>query len=633
MKNLYLFELSDVFANQVYLPYSSGVVWSYIKEDPFIKKNYILKDWFFARDEAKNIINKIADPDILLFSCFMWNWSLNCEIAQAIKKKYPNCKIIFGGQHQPLADRNNGFFYEFPYVDILIHNEGEETVRELLNEIDLKEINGITYNKKNKEVKNLPRKRLEGIHDKPSPFLDGSFDWIVQKNKRENNYSLHATVESARGCPFSCAFCEIGEKYYQKIKTSYEKTKKEIDWISNNKIEYVTDANSNFGILFEEDYDLAKYVVKIKEKTGYPKAFRVTWAKGQADRVLTIAKLFEKHDVQKGMTIALQSMNPEVLKAIKRKNVHSGKLKDFIEMYEKEKISSYVELIWGLPEETLDSFIEGVTYIMEEGFHNYMDIHLMMLLPNAPVSEPGYKEQYGIKTIDTQPRFSHRSNPEKLVNDLISLVTETNKCSENEWIDGHQFRWIIIFGHYLGPLQFISRALRKLKNVNYKEFYISLLEFAKNNKNTFIGKEYHNIMDNLKVILKNKRHWGDVIPGAGNINWEVDEATCIRLTNNQDIFYDEIKKYIKNKYDLNEDILNCIINYQIARLHNPNNKYPLKKEFDYNIHDVIENHAKLKKIKKTHTFTGKNYSDLFSWAKNTLWFGRRIARYKTKVIE
>ena len=83
-------------------------------------------------------------------------------------------------------------------------------------------------------------------------------------------------------------------------------------------------------------------------------------------------------------------------------------------MYEKEKISSYVELILGLPEETLDSFIDGVTYIMEQGYHNYLDIHLMMLLPNAPISEPGYKEKYGIKTIDAQPRFSHRSNPEIL---------------------------------------------------------------------------------------------------------------------------------------------------------------------------------------------------------------------------
>ena len=57
-KNIYLFELSDVFANQVYLPYSSGVVWSYLKTNSTIQKNYQLKDWFFARDKASHIIKK-----------------------------------------------------------------------------------------------------------------------------------------------------------------------------------------------------------------------------------------------------------------------------------------------------------------------------------------------------------------------------------------------------------------------------------------------------------------------------------------------------------------------------------------------------------------------------------------------
>ena len=211
MKNIYLFELSDVFANQVYLPYSSGVVWSYIKNNPIIKKNYQLKDWFFARDNASNIINKIENPSVLLFSCFMWNWNLNCEIAKVIKEKYPNCLIIYGGQHQPLSDRNKGFFKKYPYIDILIHGEGEETVEKILLKSDnLKEIIGITLNLNNKEFITPSRKRLDEIKDCPSPFLDGSFDWIIKKNKEDKNYSFHATVESARGCPFSCAFCEIG---------------------------------------------------------------------------------------------------------------------------------------------------------------------------------------------------------------------------------------------------------------------------------------------------------------------------------------------------------------------------------------------------------------------------------------
>jgi|TARA_R100001530_G_C4316009_1_gene154401 putative methyltransferase len=634
MKNIYLFELSDVFANQVYLPYSSGVVWSYIKNNPIIKKNYQLKDWFFARDNASNIINKIENPSVLLFSCFMWNWNLNCEIAKVIKEKYPNCLIIYGGQHQPLSDRNKGFFKKYPYIDILIHGEGEEIVEKILLKSDnLKEIIGITLNLNNKEFITPSRKRLDEIKDCPSPFLDGSFDWIIKKNKEDKNYSFHATVESARGCPFSCAFCEIGEQYYQKIKTSYEKTKREIDWLAKNKIEYITDANSNFGIMFGPDYDLAKYVVEVKKKYGYPKAFRVTWAKGQADKVLQIAKLFEEAGVQKGMTIALQSMNKKVLTAIQRKNVDGGKLREFIQTYEKENISSYVELIWGLPEETLESFINGVTYIMEEGYHNYLDIHLMMLLPNAPISEPGYKERYGLKTMKAQPRFSHRSNPEQLVDDTVEFVTEANSFTKEDWIEGHQFRWLIIFGHYLGSLQFIARGLKKIYSIGYKEFYTKLLVEAQENSKTYLGKEYLNIRNNLDEILKNKRHWGDVIKEAGDINWEVDEASCIRLTKNKDTFYKELKDYLIQEYAfIDMNVLDTLFKYQLCRLHNPFKKYPFSKGFKYNIHDVIELDKKLEKKNNKLLFNGKNFnSNLYEWAKETLWFGRRIARYKTRV--
>ena len=332
------------------------------------------------------------------------------------------------------------------------------------------------------------------------------------------------------------------------------------------------------------------------------------------------------------MTIALQSFNPDVLKAVKRKNVHSGKLKEFIDMYEKEGIGSYVELIWGLPEETIDSFIDGVTYIMEEGYHTYLDVHLMMLLPNAPINEPGYKDQFGIKSVNAQPRFSHRSNPEKLVDDLVSFVIATRKCNHKDWIKGHQFRWLVIFGHYLGPLQFIARAMKKIYNINYKDFYTDLLSFCEKKSNTYIGKEYLTIKKNLNKILKNKRHWGDVISGVGNINWEVDEATCIRLVKNKEIFYNQISKYLRDKYDVDDFILRDIINYQKARLHHPFKQYPIYQYFNFNIHDVIENNKSFKEQKNVQTFTGKTYDDLYEWAKNTLWFGRRIARYKTKVL-
>ena len=88
--------------------------------------------------------------------------------------------------------------------------------------------------------------------------------------------------------------------------------------------------------------------------------------------------------MDKGITIALQSMNPKVLKAIKRQNIDSGKLEKFLDLYNEEELTSYVELILGLPEETLDSFMDGVCQTMELGQHNYIGIYFFTALPNTP---------------------------------------------------------------------------------------------------------------------------------------------------------------------------------------------------------------------------------------------------------
>lgn len=634
-KNIYLFELSDIFANQVYLPYSSGVVWSYCKSKKIVQDNYQLKNWFYYREELETILNKIEAPDVLAFSCFMWNWNLNCDIAKYVKNKYPDCLIVFGGQHQPLSDRSLGFFDKYPYIDIIVHHEGEESFYEILTENlneqkDFSNISGITINNNGAELKTPPRPRISDIQDVPSPYLDGSFDELILNNDKGLLFS--ANIESARGCPFSCAFCEIGESYYNKVRTSYEKTKREIDWIAKNKIEYVTDANSNYGLKFNEDYDLSLYVKKTKEETGYPHAYRVTWVKGRADKVLSIAKVFEDAGVQKGMTIALQSMNKDVLKAIKRRNIDGGKLQQFIEMYESENIGSYVELIWGLPEETIETFKDGIMQILNYGYHNYLDIHLMMMLPNAPIASKKYITDYGIKTTTTQPRFSHRHIEGIMSEDTVEFVTETNSFSREEWVEGHQYRWLIIFGHYLGPLQFISRSLNKIYNIPFRNFYDKVINFGKANKNSFIGKQYYQIKNNLDLVLQNKRFWGGIVEGVGDINWNVDESTCIELANgNKDKFYDEIEKFILTTYpQIDPQILNDIICYQRHRLSDPHETYPQRKHFQFNIHDVVENGCTLLKEPNMIIFDAKNYnSDIFSWAKEVIWFGRRVGKYKT----
>ena len=73
--------------------------------------------------------------------------------------------------------------------------------------------------------------------------------------------------------------------------------------------------------------------------------------------------MFYDAKMDKGITIALQSMNQKTLDAVKRKNMDDGKLADFLKKYNEYDLPSYMELILGLPEETTETFVDGICKI------------------------------------------------------------------------------------------------------------------------------------------------------------------------------------------------------------------------------------------------------------------------------
>tara|TARA_R110000824_G_scaffold12307_8_gene54065 strand:- start:9098 stop:11065 length:1968 start_codon:yes stop_codon:yes gene_type:complete len=643
-KSVYLFELSDVMADQVYLPYSSGVVWSYLQKDENLRSNYELADYFYHNDDLGIILSKIKDPDVLAFSSFLWNWNVNNEIAKDIKERYPNCLIIFGGQHQPLPDRQQNFFREYPWCDIMVHGEGEITFAEILTEHLNEKPNyagiagtSVQCKKTKDRIKSPARPRIQELYDMPSPYLDGLFDWLVEKNRKDNTgLTFHATIEGTRGCPYFCTFCEMSGKYYQKLKSNYgPKFFAEIDWLAENQIEYVTDANSNFGIYYDEDTKIANYVLDKKTETGYPHAYRVTWAKGKAEKLLELAKILQDGDLQKGMTVALQSFSKKALKAIKRRNIVEDKLEETIQLYESKGISSYIELIWGLPGETLESFIDGMATVPELGYHNYLDCHLLSALPNTPFGEPSYIEEHGIEWVETQPRFAHvdiSMRSEKTATMSEKFVITTNDMSAEDYIDGHQFRWLLIFGHYLGCTQFLARFITKHYNMSYKEFYTKLMSYCIHNPDSFIGKEYLMVKNDLHETLYNNRYWGTVVDEISPINWLPDEGTAIKVAMDHKGFLADMECFILTlNLDIEDDLLTDILKYQDNRLTTYKKTYPLSESFKYNIHDVIESDQPLGDTDHVLEFNAPTYDGPFNFAQQVIWYGRRVARYKSEV--
>ena len=617
MKKVYLFEINDILTNQAKVPYSTGLIWSYCSTLEEISDNFELEDVFWYRQPNEIILSKIKDPAVVGFSCFVWNWKNNIQLAKEIKEQWPNCLIVFGGWQVPMSDRCHGFFKLHPYVDVAVHGEGEITFSNILIESlksnpDWSKVKGcsvprrmitnsfvnhkIDYGLKVIEedidpdldlfdtVTNLPQPRIENLSSMPSPYLDGLFNRLVIDCK----YELEATIETTRGCPYSCTYCEIGTKYYQKIKTqTLEKVFAEIDWISANKVVFVYNADSNFGMM-KDHLEITKYLVDKKKNTGYPQKHRCDWSKNQADKVVELARIFYEAKMDKGITIALQSMNPHTLDAIKRKNVDGGKLKEFLELYDNENLPSYIELILGLPEETKDSFVNGICKVMDLGQHNYIGIYPLTALPNTPFGDPEYLNKYGLKIVETMAAFSHIDVSE--VNDFERehMIVSSNTMTKEEYIECTVWRWLFMFGHYLGSTQYIARFVNVHTGTSFKNFYSSLKQYIESKPESFLGQELVLTKNSLKEVLEATHPWGRVLADVrANFAWDFEEATVMKISQNRAKFSNDMFLFLKKTYSLEDNLVKDILLYQDYGTVDPFRSYPTSTTFSYNIHTLL----------------------------------------------
>ena len=663
-KNIYLFEMSDIFGTQARLPYSTGLIWSYCLENKTIRDNYNLKDWFWYKDNSnsvENIMDKLENPEVLGLATFIWNWKFNLSLCKKVKEKWPNCLIVLGGWQPPMADRSQGFFKDYPFFDIIVHGEGEITFLQILLE-NLKKnkewnkVKGCSLpyrlvNNNNIETFKIkdglkiesteklnnpksyttyvtePRKRIDDLEPMPSPYLNGLFDELLKNCK----YDIEGTIETTRGCPFGCTFCEIGTKYYQKIKTHGKaKIFREIDWLSDNKASFIYNADSNFGML-PEHVSIAEYLVKKKKETGYPEKHRCDWAKVHGDKVIKIAKILFKSGMESGITIALQSLNPATLEAVKRKNMDDGKLSEFLNKYNDDELASFTEIILGLPEETYETFSKGLCKVIELGQHDYVGINELIALPNTPFGDPEYRKKYGLNLVETWPSFVHVDNSNKR-DEVEQMVIGSNSMSVDDYKESMMFKWLVLFGHYLGTIQYIARFLRNYKNIGYYNFYNDLYNFIKNRKNGFLFNEYKETYNDTEKATIKKGPWGRVLDHIRtNFAWKFEEGTVIKISENKNFFYNELKIFLNN-YNLDSNLLDELINFQIAGVLWPDENYEIVKEFSYNFLDVIINNNELKEEKTKYLFNGKNFdNDIFTWAKEILWWGRKQTECKTKI--
>ncbi|CAM3681394.1 B12-binding domain-containing radical SAM protein [Mesobacillus zeae] len=302
---------------------------------------------YTIKDPIINIVSDLIQkkPDVIGFSCYIWNIEETIKVIRMIKKINPSIMVIAGGPEvtYDIAD----WMEEVTELDFIIIGEGEQTFKQLLGEIEGQKeyinVSGLCY-RSDGEIKVNPQRNKLDLKELPSPYR-------FPEDKKDLSKRI-TYVETSRGCPFSCQFClssiEVGVRYFDR-----EKVKDDIRYLMENGARIIKFVDRTFNISRSYAMEMFRFLID-EHVLGTVFQFEIT-----ADIMRPEVIEFLNNEAPPGLfrfEIGVQSTNDLTNELVMRKQ-NFEKLKRTVTMVkEGRKIDQHLDLIAGLPEENYESF-------------------------------------------------------------------------------------------------------------------------------------------------------------------------------------------------------------------------------------------------------------------------------------
>jgi radical SAM superfamily enzyme YgiQ (UPF0313 family) len=389
-------------------------------------------------------------PAVMLHSHYIWNSSEMLASAARVKAANPLALNIHGGPDAPkYAEDVKRYFAEHPYVDIVVHGEGEVTICEILEVLErglqareplslsvLEDVAGLSYRGADGQpVQTADRERIKNVDEIPSPYLTGEFDVFAEAG------TPSMVLESNRGCPYGCTFCDWGSATASKIrKFDLDRILAELDWCAEHSVIDVGFADANFGV-FDRDVVIAQHLAELKKTGGFPRHMGTNYAKNSVKNLRPIIKALVDADIIAWGLLSLQSMDEETLSVIDRSNIKLSKYEALAQEFRDHSLPLYVDLMLGLPGSTLESFRNDLQECIDREV--YPKIFPTVLLVNSPMNEPSYREKHGITALPGE------------------LVTSCASFSEDDYKQMSAIRRLFMFTDKFGVLRHALRYARQ----------------------------------------------------------------------------------------------------------------------------------------------------------------------------
>ena len=449
-------------------PAGLGAVVAYAKiyEEGALEEFYNFRtDWIWDPDRLQSFA---AEPAVYLFTNYLWSHGECIETSAKIKALSPNSITIHGGPDTPKYEGDQRrYFAENPHVDVTIQGEGEISCAEVLSKLRqvigdpqpdlsiLDGISGVTYRTPDGIARNAKQGRISDLDQLPSAYLTGLFDNYMGLD------DLFIILETNRGCPYGCTFCDWGSATASKIrKFDMERVTAELEWAAAAKATAVSIADANFGV-FSRDVDIAQKAAQLKTDTGYPRGLGGNYAKNSVKYLRKIIDVLAEGGILSLGTLSLQSMDENTLDVINRANIKTEKYDALAVEMRNSGLPLTVELMMGLPGSTLTSFREDLQQCIDRELS--ARINMTTLLVNSPMNEPSYLEEHKIKT----------SVP--IAPGNLAMLASTATYTENDLTNMRRVADSYLLFENYGVLRTISRFVRQETSFDEMGFYEKLL--------------------------------------------------------------------------------------------------------------------------------------------------------------
>lgn len=499
MKKRVTFVELSVYENTV--PLVSGYLQAYAMQDPVIAAWYDFQ--FYSRslrDGPQKMLAELLDhgSDVYAFSCYIWNAGLVRRLLDGLLPRLPDAWFLLGGAQ--VMNHAEDYIPPGTANVVVCNGEGEQPCYELLRQLledrrDLSQVSGVTFRADSGALVTTEKPpRLRTLDDVPSPFAAGLFDGA------EYTFTV---LETNRGCPFHCGFCFWGAATNSKVyKFDEDRVRGDIQWIAENGVASVFIADANWG-LSPRDIELSRHIVRCREEFGFPTSMVIAAAKNRPERVAQITEILVRGGLVTSQPISLQTLNTEALRLIERENIRETTYTHLQRSLNEKNISSFIEMIWPLPGETLETFKAGIARLCRLDADT-LTVYPQLLLHNTSLYDQ--REALGIEV--------ERAPDPVAEADVVVATRWVNRydCEQGTW-----FYYMVQSLYNVRGAYYLARYLDRGGIQSYEDFFTAatgfcqrsdgeICRFIANSVSTADNYDLLNIGKAAHLVLHSHRH-------------------------------------------------------------------------------------------------------------------------------